>query len=403
MDLYLQFGYGMMDHCRHLIGTWGSGTVILSPRDLEPVQMQKLSSELGALGGRVLLDPQFYLPDADHGRLTSHAWWPSAYASGTFWSGTELQTMMAALAQENATVGTAATILPGIFAARVDDDWVARQGAVVAEAARIGMRDRWVTIALGADAMRSNADVDEVLAAADEWDAPGAYLVCEHPAGSQGSYLVQDTTWLMNLLDLIAGLRLKGKHVVVGYCNHQAIAAASAAANGIASGTWMNVRSFPPGKFMESAEDEIRQRATWYFCPQALSEYKLPMLDVAQRVGLLAQMAPPAHLGSSYADTLFAGGQPSATGWTEPAAFRHYLQSLRTLVTTARRPSFDDTVAAHEQQLDAAEQLLTTLHASGIRGQMRDFRDCVDPSRGALGALRSTRGAMLRRHWASLA
>jgi hypothetical protein len=402
MDLYLQFGYGMMDHCRSLVSAWGGGTVILSPRDLEPAQMRKLSIDLAEVGGEVLLDPQFYLPDADHGRLTSQSWWPASYASGIFWSGTELQTMLTALATENTTVGSSATILPGLFAPRVDDDWVARQAAVVQEAARQRIPNRLVTIALGADAMRSNADVDEVLAAADEWDAFGAYLVCEHPGGSQGSYLVQDATWLMNFVDLIAGLRLKGRQVVVGYCNHQSLAAASSSANAIASGTWMNVRSFPPGKFMEAAEDEIRQRATWYYCPQALSEYKLPMLDVAQRVGLLSHMAPAAALGSTYADVLFAGGQPSATGWTEPAAFRHYLQCLRSQVRGARRATFDDTVAVHEQQLDVADQLLATLHGSSIRGQMRDFRECLDASRAALAALKSTRGAMLRRQWSTL-
>ena len=43
MDLHLQFGYGMMDHCRHLVKSWSGGTVILSPRDLERKQLVKLS------------------------------------------------------------------------------------------------------------------------------------------------------------------------------------------------------------------------------------------------------------------------------------------------------------------------------------------------------------------------
>ena len=36
MELHLQFGFGMMEHCRHLLTEWGSGTVVLSPRDLTP-------------------------------------------------------------------------------------------------------------------------------------------------------------------------------------------------------------------------------------------------------------------------------------------------------------------------------------------------------------------------------
>jgi hypothetical protein len=34
MELYLQFGYGMMEHTRRLVDEWDGGTVILSPRDL---------------------------------------------------------------------------------------------------------------------------------------------------------------------------------------------------------------------------------------------------------------------------------------------------------------------------------------------------------------------------------
>ena len=46
MEFYLQFGYGMMEHCRHLIKSWGRGSVILSPRDLEEQQLEKFASEI---------------------------------------------------------------------------------------------------------------------------------------------------------------------------------------------------------------------------------------------------------------------------------------------------------------------------------------------------------------------
>src|SRR5689334_11376800 len=83
MDLYLQFGYGMMDHCRSLLSAWGGGTVILSPRDLRHEQLVRLASEIiDTPNGAVLVDPQFYLPHADHERLVAHAYWPKDYDSG---------------------------------------------------------------------------------------------------------------------------------------------------------------------------------------------------------------------------------------------------------------------------------------------------------------------------------
>jgi hypothetical protein len=39
MELFLQFGFGMMEHCRVLVDEWGGGTVILSPRDLNETQL----------------------------------------------------------------------------------------------------------------------------------------------------------------------------------------------------------------------------------------------------------------------------------------------------------------------------------------------------------------------------
>ena len=73
MKFYLQFGHGMMAHCRHLIKQWGDGTVILSPRDLTQDQMETLSGDISDLGGNTLLDPQFYNPRGNHHGLVRHA------------------------------------------------------------------------------------------------------------------------------------------------------------------------------------------------------------------------------------------------------------------------------------------------------------------------------------------
>jgi hypothetical protein len=90
-------------------------------------------------------------------------------------------------------------------------------------------------------------------------------VVCEHP---NGGYLVDDPNWLANVLDIVAGLRLGEAEVIVGYCNHQLLVASTANASAMCSGTWMNVRSFPPDKFRTAYEEEIRcplseQRCDW--------------------------------------------------------------------------------------------------------------------------------------------
>src|SRR5207244_2041353 len=148
----------------------------------------------------------------------------------------------------------------------IDEHWLMRQRAFIAGAQTLGVsqEDLFATVALGADVVRNIQQVAEVLEQGRHCSVGGIYLVCEHP---KGDYLVQDAIWVANVLELTAGFRLQGKQVILGYCNHQMLTAAAAGATAIASGTWMNVRSFPPEKFRTAYEDEIKRKTTWYYCP----------------------------------------------------------------------------------------------------------------------------------------
>ncbi len=230
--------------------------------------------------------------------------------------------------------------------------------------------------------------------------ADGYYIVCEHPSGD---YLVEDPIWLANILDLTAGLRLSGAKVVLGYCNHQMLAAHVAGANAICSGTWMNVRSFPPDKFRSAYDEEIRRRATWYYCPQALSEYKIPFLDVAHQQGVLDLMKPAPEVDGGYVDHLFSGMQPSSVKPSEQTAFRHYLHALRAQANALDDATgYDEAQAGQDQMLNNADDLLGKLASNGVLGANRDFRDCVEVNRAALTVLDTLRGPMLRRKWSDL-
>lgn len=398
MELQLQFGYGMMEHCRALISSWGGGTAILSPRDLDDDQLQRLSESINALpGGGCLLDPQFYLPHADHERLCSHAYWPEEYETGAFFEGPALKKLLRNLRKLNARLRCREFILPGLLASAVNDDWLETQRAVIEEARATEDPPPLVaTIALSAEAVKDEDQIALLLETAEDWHVHGYYVVCEHP---NGRYLVDDPNWVANVIDLAAGLRLTGATVALGYCNHQMLIAALAKVTAVASGTWMNVRSFPPEKFNSAYEEEIKQRATWYYCPQALSEYKIPFLDIAKRRRLLSLMAPPKALDGGFVSALFSGDQPSSVPFTEQAAFRHYLHCLRGQCLDASSTTFDGAVANHERLLDDAEALLQRLAPAGIRGQLRDFGEIVDVNRAALELFKSIRGSVLRRRW----
>ncbi len=402
MELYLQFGWGMMEHSRQLIQDWGGGTVILSPRDLRPDQLAPYSQSIHKIGGRILLDPQFYLPHADHERLRSHVYWPADYESIAFWTGEGIKRLLSRLFNLNRSLNCDEIILPGMHADQINDDWLGRQSAII-DLGRQASNDSdqlIATIALGEDVVRDADQVHDLLTAAEKWNITSYYLICEHP---DGEYLVRDPNWLANVVDLIAGLRLKHNKVILGYSQHQMLIAAAAAVNVVASGTWMNVRSFPPEKFRLQYDDEFKPPPSiWYYSPQALSEFTLPFLDLAQRQNVLDLIAvSDSHVGK-YASTLFSGKRPSAVGFRQQSAFRHYLQCLRDQCIAASRATFEESADHHARLLESASNILERLHSAGVKGQLRDFGSIVEINDAALQVLKSDRGLMLRRAWARL-
>jgi len=367
MEMYLQFGHGMMGHTTELITQWGGGGVILSPRDLTEQQIIKTARSVQKAGGTALLDPQCFARDCDHARLVGHTYWATfrSNPTGSFHGGMGTAAVLEQLASLNRKAGITRHILPGTMATEISDDWFSFQENMIEEAPiHFGTDPLLATVALSAGTIRNEVDIEAIVERAGQWAIEGLYIIAEHPEG----YLVDDPVWLANLLILISGLKLAGKKVLLGYCSHQMLCAAAAKADVIASGTWLNVRSFPIDKFYLADEDETSRRAKWYYCPQAFSEYKMPFLDIALRQNVLAQMAPPADLGSAYAAPLFSGAAPSTVNWSEQSAFRHYLTCLHTQVRTSHRGTLRETVDAQYILLDAAETLLRLLHRNQVRG-----------------------------------
>ncbi len=399
MQFALQFGHGMMKNCRALVGHWGGGSVILSPRDLKAEQMVKFSLDIDGSGGLTLLDPQLYVPDCDHARLTAHSFWPKV---PEYWRDpAELRRVMGEVVRLNGEVRTSLVISPAPLISAVTDDALEAVDASVHELARIGVRGEQIlaTVALTNDAVR-NEDRAELLSdAIESWEVAGIYLVAEHP---NSEYLVTDPMWLARVLDIVAGARLAGKQVVVGYCTHQMLITAIAGANIIASGTWMNVRSFSPKKFDEVDEEEPSRRAIWYYAPHLLTEYKRAYLDIAQKQGKLPLLQTVPPLDGRFAAALFSGPQPTTVDFGESDAFRHYLHCLWQQTNAARQGTFRETMQHHEQLLNAAESTLRELHKLHIVGQVRDFWESLEAHRAALAVLNSTRGPILEREWPNL-
>jgi len=397
MKLFIQFGHGMMEHCRHLIENWRSGTVILSPRDMTERQIESLSRDIHDRGGSTLLDPQFYDPRGDHHGLVKHDYWPDNFNTSLFLSGPPLSELMEKLVALNSIAQTDILILPGLYCQRIDDDWLAVQDAIINEfVAFVPEMKRYATVCLSGESIRFEEQIETLLNASEEWEVNGYYVVAEHP---NGAYLADDPMWLANLLSLCAGLKLQKRDIVLGYSNHQMLCMACAGVDAIASGTWLNVRSFSTEKFQEPDSDSISRRVKWYYCPQTLSEYKLPYLDMAFRRGVIGSFSAPSEYCSNYADILFGGAQPSTTDYSEQRSFRHYLTCLRHQCNVSKRETFSETVDYHLSLINEVEEMIRVAHRAGVRGQDRDFAEIIDVNRVAVEALVDIRGFVLERLW----
>jgi hypothetical protein len=392
----------MMAHIRALLKRWGCGAAILSPRDLEVEQTLNLSRDVVKMGCEALIDPQCFVRDADRERLFTYPFWATLRAGNStanLLAGPSLRNSLVLLRDFSREAGVERYILPGFLAESVNEFWIASLERTIEIASDVfGDPARLIpTIALGTDTVLDEEAIETVIETASKWEVPHLYVVAETPT----AYLVDDPSWLGDLATLVAGLELAGKSVTVGYCSHQMLLLIAANAHSIASGNWLNVRAFPPEKFYQPAEKEHKQNATWYYCPQALSEYKLTFLTRAKRAGVLPQMEPPKPLRSEYSDAFFSATDPASIKGGQQSSFRHYLNALheQAAMLTSNATSFDAAVKGHEALLDNAAKTLKQLREKGVYGQDREFTEYLDVNRSALAALKQSRGALLRRRW----
>lgn len=398
MEMMLQFGYGMMGLSQRLLEEWGGGSVILSPRDLSLEQMLKFKDKLNGLNSNLFFDPQFFVPRTDQQNLNGHTYWPEDYNTLEF-GRTSIHRLIESLNNDyNLPLNTAAFILPSSLTDSIDEIWYKFQSIYVEEARQVvaDTKPIYVTLAFSHTAIMSEANVHEALEYVEELGVQGAYVIAEPP---NTQYLVDNPVWILNLLDLVAGLKLLGLRVIVGYSNQQSLILALANIDAIACGNWMNVRSFTTTKF-NVPEGGVRRNSLWYYCPQALSEYQLSMMDLASRFGIIEELrADPDIYGSNHAEILFSGAQPSTTAFNQRSMFSHYLTCIKSQAESAVQPSFDETKRIMRMRIESARQLTEEFTSQGLSGRQRDFSNIADNQLSTILAFNRLRGLSMSHNW----
>jgi hypothetical protein len=397
MKFYIQMGHGMQSLCKELCEAWDGASVILSPLNIPENKLCTFVQSLAKMNGRVLFDPQMYSPRKIHKNLQPYSYWPlsgiTSIELGDYGS------TLDALVRINEQIDTEAFLLPSNTANVINQRWHKIQEAVANQAAaKVNGRNLIHTIALTSDVLSDESQIESIIEYAGQWAVDGVYIVCEHPSG----YLVDKPLWVSNLLTLVAGIKRKGKSVIVGYTSHQMLCLSLAKCDAIAAGNFLNVRWFKPDHFETNDDDEPSRRSTWYYCPQAFSEYKVAYLDVAMKIGLLSRMTPPPNMENDFSRMLFAGAMPSSTNYKERNSHLHYLNCLKLQCEMATLETYAETRDAHLALLNTASTLTSGLRNEKIKGQDRDFGEIVDVIEAAIAVYDKEFRFTVSQEWASM-
>ncbi len=403
MELFLQFGHGMKALTIDLSKKWKGASVILSPRDMTPSQLTAWSTEFDKAGVECYFDPQCYCPKSELKRLVQYTYWDCDLNTNLQSNGTLIDKQIRAIKQYNDIANTKAYILPSILNS-YDAEWARRfvsQSKRFIDAAHEVMDDKpiFTTLALPRDFLvQSETTIEPVLQDILDFNVEGYYVVAE---ALDRKYLIDNPMWLSNVLHICAVLKIAGKKVIYGYGNHQLLPMSLIKVDAMASGTWQNVRSFT-NRFIDI--DEQKRKSTWVYYPEALSEYKLSFMDWAFNNGYLLSMKSKDKdfLDDSINKIFQASVPPSATGFTETDAFKHYLCCLKHQIDLLDKLSYKETFESYEVLLTTAEREIERLEKGGVFAQARSFKNFIDVNRAAVTRLNQNHGFALGMSWNTL-
>lgn len=398
MELYLQFAWGMKKIVLELSKDWGGATTILSPRDISPKQLETWNRELKKANVKTLFDPQCYYPKCNHKGLIQYEYWDSSFATKMMGSSSFEDELIRSILNYNNISETSEFIIPSNMLI-YDEKWLGRwekNAERLINASRKIVKDRKIILTLSIPdsvLLQKEDEVEKIIELTEKMDVDGYYIVAHPP---QDKYLIDTPMWLINMMQLCAGLKLQGRKVIMGYGNHQFLCLTATGIDAMATGTYLNVRRFT-NKFEE--DDTIMRKSVWYYYPAALSEYKMGFLDTAYNNGVLQQMKPTKEMDNGYVDLLFSGALPSTTAFKEPMAFKHYLNCVKVQMGLLMKKTYRETIIANEVLLENAIRRIEYMEKNGIYAQARSFKDMVDVNRSALQRLDKNRGFQLQQEW----
>jgi hypothetical protein len=206
MKLFLQTGHGMMIHNLEFVSRLGGGTVVLSPKNMTIKQMLSHSEKIIKQNGSVLIDPQFYVPRTMHEKLIEHEYWPPDYQTGIFFSGAGIKKLIDdLLSLYIEPMGASAFIIPTLLLDEITNDWDKCTETTINELCKRPLKiPKYCTLCISDTLLRDETKIHDLLERIEQYPVDGFYIIPIHP---RNMYLVDDVSWLINLMDFCAGIK----------------------------------------------------------------------------------------------------------------------------------------------------------------------------------------------------
>jgi hypothetical protein len=360
--------------------------VILSPRNCKRAQIEKHAKELNEKNARVLFDPQFYQPYTERENIINYPYWGEGldFATIDFAKAGAEQLCDGVLRYQIDTLSVSSVILPGRYTNALSEEWLELQSVLAVASDKYNTdKDVYSTLALGPEIILERQLLDKLLNELVQYPVEGFYIVLKSP----NTFLITNETYLYNLLDAILSLKLSGKKILFGYSNQQSLLLNAAGIDGVATGNFRNVRSFDPAIFDVPENNDIKQKATWYYDGNTLSEYRVETLTLAYQRGLKGKFGPE----SSYTSSLLKSTNPSNVIWGEKEAFRHYFSVINDQWMSLNKFRGLERVNHTIEFFERAQSLINSFIELGFRQGERSYVQAFEPTLNALYAFKADR------------
>lgn len=392
MKFYIQQGYGMMRLNKEFADKYEDLGVITAPRAMQRnADVSRLSRHAKALkkkGVTILFDPEFYDPRTNMEKILKYPYFEFVenFRTNEFNEYLAEDFIKKVIDYQIYEMNVDKIIIPNTYINSIDQNWYDMQEEFLKSLENYETElDIYMSLPLGPDVIKNKDMFDKLIGQCISYPVKGFYVVLKAP---QGDFLIDDEEYLYSVLDALISLEISEKEILLGYANQQSLIYAAAGVESIATGNFRNVRSFDPDNYTEDDDDNILQRATWYYDGNSLSEFRPQHLDLAYRRRLKDYFGP----SNEYSKELLNSEKPSAIPWGEGKAFRHYLVTIREQWLKIESIDRSKRIDYIIEMLIKVEEHITDLQKKGFRIGRRAFnQDILDSCLSALSAIKVDR------------